>query len=83
MHRRMAGKKMEGNEDQRRRKAREAKRAGKLPSEEGATLGASKQPKHLPDDEDHVEKLQSIRQGKQPVLGHDVTTPQPRPRSRS
>jgi hypothetical protein len=79
----MTGKKMEGNEEQRRKKAREAKRAGRLPSEQGATQGASKQRKHLPRDEDHVEKLESIRQGKQPVIGHDVSTPHPRPRSRS
>lgn len=78
----MAGKKMEGNEEQRRQKARQAKRAGQLPSERAATQGASKQRKHLPHDEDHVEKLQSIRQGKQPVIGHDVSTPRPRPRSR-
>jgi ribosomal protein L25 (general stress protein Ctc) len=78
----VAGKKMEGNEEQRRKKAREAKRAGQLPSERGATYGASKQRKHLPHDEDHVEKLETIRQGKQPVLGHDVSTPRPRPRSR-
>jgi hypothetical protein len=32
--------------------------------------------------EGNVDKLQSIRQGKQPVIGHDVSTPQPRPRSR-
>jgi hypothetical protein len=78
----MTGKKMEGNEEQRRQKAREAKQAGKLPSEQAATQGASKQRKHLPHDEDHVEKLQSIRQGKQPVLSQDVSRPQPRPRSR-
>lgn len=78
----MSGKKVEGNEDQRRQKAREAKRAGRLPSDRGATQGASRQRKHLRQDEDHVEKLQSVRQGKQPVLGHDVSTPQPRPRSR-
>jgi hypothetical protein len=78
----MSGKKMEGNEEQRRQKAREAKRAGQLPSEQGATQGASKQRTHLPQDEDHGEKLQSIRRGKQPVIGHNVSTPQPRPRSR-
>jgi hypothetical protein len=78
----MSGKKMEGNEEQRRQKAREAKAAGHLASEHAATQGASKQRKHLPQDEDHVKKLESIRQGKQPILGHDVSTPQPRPRSR-
>ena len=78
----MSGKKMEGNEEQRRQKARQAKRAGDSPSEHAATQGASKQRKHLRQDEDHVEKLESIRRGKQPVLGHDVSTPRPRPRSR-
>jgi hypothetical protein len=79
---RMSGKKMEGNEEQRRQKARQAKRAGRSASEHAATQGASKQRKHLRQDEDHVEKLESIRQGKQPVLGHHASTPQPRPRSR-
>jgi hypothetical protein len=78
----MSGKKMEGNEEQRRQKGRQAKRAGLSASEQGATKGASKQRKHLRQDEDHVEKLESIRQGKQPVLGHDVSRPQLRPRSR-
>jgi hypothetical protein len=78
----MAGKKMEGNEEQRRRKAREAKRTGKLPSEYGATLGASKQRKHLPEHGDHVEKLAAIHEGKQPVAGQHVHHPRPRPRGR-
>ena len=39
----MAGKKMEGDEQQRRNKAREARRQGRAPSAQGATLGASKQ----------------------------------------
>jgi hypothetical protein len=79
---RMAGKKMEGNEQQRRRKAQDAKRTGRLPSEQGATLGASKQPHHLPSDEEHDEKLQTIREGKQPDPGQHVSTPRPRPSSR-
>jgi hypothetical protein len=78
----MSGKKMEGNEEQRRQKAREAKRHGSSASEQGASQGASKQRKHLPQDEDHVEKLESIRQGKQSVLAQDVSRPEPRPRSR-
>jgi hypothetical protein len=77
----MAGKKMEGNEEQRRKKAREARRHGQLPSEEGATLGASKQRKHVPQDEEHTEKLRAIREGKQPDL-HHAAEPAPRPRSR-
>jgi hypothetical protein len=74
----MAGKKMEGNEEERRKKAREARRHGKLPSEEGVTMGASKQRHHLPRDEDHAEKLQAIHKGKVPT----VSPPEPRPGSR-
>jgi hypothetical protein len=77
----MAGKKMEGNEEQRRQKAREAKRQGQRPSEAGATFGASKQRKHVPQDEEHTEKLRTIREGKQPAL-HHAAEPAPRPRSR-
>jgi hypothetical protein len=37
MDMRMSGKKMEGNEEQRRQKARQAKRGGRSASEHGAT----------------------------------------------
>jgi hypothetical protein len=78
----MAGKKMEGNEEQRRRKAREAKRKGDAPSARGASQGASKQRRHLPADEDHVTKLRSVHEGKQPDAGQHVSRPEPRPGSR-
>ena len=39
----MVRKKMEGNEEQKREAAREARRQGKLASEMDATTGASKQ----------------------------------------
>ena len=52
----MSGKKMEGNEQQRRRAAREARKRGNDPSAEGTTMGASKQRRHLPQDEDHQER---------------------------
>ena len=71
----MSGKKMEGDEQERRRKAREAKRHGHLPSADGATLGASKQRRHLPEDADHAEKLRAIHEGKQ----QSVHQPNPRP----
>jgi hypothetical protein len=74
-------KKMEGNEEQRRQKAREAKRQGRAPSEQGATQGASKQRRHLPADADHAHKLQSVRRGKQPDPGQHVSRPKPRPGS--
>ncbi|MGW2787728.1 hypothetical protein ACWC3X_42205 [Streptomyces populi] len=43
----MAGKKMEGNEEQRRAAAREAAAAGESPSARNETTGASKQRTHL------------------------------------
>jgi hypothetical protein len=75
----MAGKKMEGNEEQRRQKARDARRQGDAPSAHGETQGASKQRRHLPADEDHVTKLRSIHEGKQPDPGQHVSRPEPRP----
>jgi hypothetical protein len=77
----MTRKKMEGNEEQRRQKAREARRHGRTPSEQGATQGASKQRRHLPADAEHGAKLRGIRQGKQPDPGQHVSTPEPRPGS--
>jgi hypothetical protein len=78
----MVRKKMEGNEDQRRAKARDAKKHGRTASEQGETLGASKQRQHLPQDEEHAEKLEAIHRGKQPDPGQHVSEPEPRPRSR-
>ncbi|HEX7120702.1 MAG TPA: hypothetical protein VF212_18055 [Longimicrobiales bacterium] len=76
----MAGKQMEGDNRQRRGKARRARGRGRLPSEEGVTTGASKQRHHLRDDVDHVEKIETIREGKQAVIREN--TPEVRPRSR-
>lgn len=73
----MGGKKMEGNAEQKRQKARDARERGNDPSEEGVTTGASKQRRQLGTDEEHVEKLDSIRRGKQDVIGEN--TPEPRP----
>ena len=75
----MSGKKMEGNEEQKRQKAREARERGNAPSDESATSGASKQRKHL-DDGGHVERIETIREGQQEVIGEN--TPEPRPGSR-
>src|SRR5690606_14688024 len=76
----MGGKEMEGGNRQRRQKAREARRRGRLPGEEGVTTGASKQRDHLAVDEDHALKVETIRQGKQDVIREN--TPAVRPRSR-
>jgi hypothetical protein len=79
----MVRKKMEGNEEQRRKKARDAKRRGRLPSAERATEGASKQRRHLGGHASHEEKLKAIRQGKQPDPGIHVSQPEPRPGNRA
>lgn len=75
----MSGKQMEGNEQQRRGKAREARKRGNRASEEGGTLGASKQRQNV-DSDSHAEKLDKIREGKQKVIREN--TPEPRPGSR-
>ncbi|GAA1801999.1 hypothetical protein [Actinomadura chokoriensis] len=72
----MVRKKMEGNETQRRQKAREARAAGSSPSAEQGTTGASKQdhtrPAHEP--HHHAERLEGIHRGKQQDM-----TPKPKP----
>jgi hypothetical protein len=55
---------MEGDNEQRRNAAREARRAGKLPSEAGATLGASKQRKEARGADSHQERLEQKNAGK-------------------
>ncbi|WP_018656334.1 hypothetical protein [Actinomadura flavalba] len=72
----MGGKKMEGDENQRRKKAREARRAGSTPSAENVTTGASKQPHSAPehDPHHHAERLANIHRGKQ-----QDTSPRPKP----
>ncbi len=63
------GKQMEGDNRQRRRLARLARKLGKRPSELQATTGASKQREHEERDEDHETKLMRRRQGKQASVG--------------
>jgi hypothetical protein len=61
----MAGKEAEGNEEQRRAAAREARREGSTPSAEKVTTGASKQPSHLSRHVPHEEKVARQHEGKQ------------------
>lgn len=63
----MAGqnRNMEGNAEQKRAAAREAREQGKAPSEMSATTGASKQRKEAPDDASHQEKMDLKHEGKQ------------------
>jgi hypothetical protein len=72
----MSGKQMEGDNRERRNKAREARDKGNAPSEEGATQGASKQREKV-GDVDHREKIETIRKGKQDVIQQN--TPEPKP----
>jgi hypothetical protein len=62
----MAGQQrnMEGDSEQRRRAAREARSQGKRPSEVGATLGASKQRKETKRQASHQERLDTKRERK-------------------
>ncbi len=61
----MSGKKMEGSEEERRQKARDARERGREPSGEQSTTGASKQRHHVRQKADHDERLESRHRGKQ------------------
>ncbi|HVE79378.1 MAG TPA: hypothetical protein VNA89_10975 [Gemmatimonadaceae bacterium] len=69
---------MEGDADQRRAAARDARRRGKRPSEEGATLGASKQRKEAKKGASHQERLELRAEGKRGA----GTSGKPRPGNR-
>ena len=71
-------RKMEGDENQRRKAAREARSEGKAPSEVGATLGASKQMKQAKTDASHQEKMDTRGKGKRTP----GTSGKPRPGNR-
>jgi hypothetical protein len=57
-------KQMEGDNEQRRAAAREARERGESPSEAGATTGASKQRRHLGNEASHEEKMDGPGRGK-------------------
>lgn len=61
----MAGKKMEGDENQRRARARQARESGSTPSAELVTKGASKQRLRTGQKEPHQERLAAGNRGKQ------------------
>lgn len=60
----MSGKQMEGDNRERRRRARGANRSAQSPSEAEVTLGASKQREHQPHSEDHETRLNARYKGK-------------------
>jgi hypothetical protein len=74
------GRQMEGDNKERRKRAKEARREGKKASEVGATLGASKQRTEADSKMSHQERLDLIREGKHDVIREN--TPETRPGSR-
>jgi hypothetical protein len=76
----MAGQErnIEGDNEQRRRAARDARASGKRPSEVGATLGASKQRKATERSASHQERVDTKAEGKRAA----GTSGKPRPGSR-
>lgn len=77
----MGGKKMEGNEEQKRAAARDAREEGKSASEVGASSGASQQRTEAGDNMTHQQRLDLKREGKPDQLEQDET-PTARPGSR-
>ena len=76
----MAGQQrnMEGDNEQRRKAAREARKEGKRPSEVSATLGSSKQRKETKRSASHQERLETKGEGKRGA----GTSGKPRPGNR-
>jgi hypothetical protein len=69
---------IEGDANQRRKAARDAKAQGKKPSEMGATLGASKQRKEAKSNASHSERVAQRSEGKRAA----GTSGKPRPGNR-
>lgn len=79
----MAGQQrnMEGSPEQKRAAARAAHEHGHLPSEEGATTGASKQRAKAPHNASHQEKMDLKHEGKA-AKGQDTDHERARPGNR-
>lgn len=76
----MGGKQMEGDNRQRRDAAKEAREAGKQPSETGATQGSTQQRTKAGESATHQEKIDLKREGKPDTIAPN--TPETRPGSR-
>lgn len=70
----------EGNAEQKRAAARDAKAKGKRPSETGSTTGASKQRKEAPSGASHQEKLELKHEGKRDAIPGEDARPGSRER---
>lgn len=69
---------MEGDNEERRRRARDARQRGKSPSASGVTYGASKQRAESKADASHQERMESHGRGKRT----SGTSGKPRPGNR-
>jgi hypothetical protein len=70
-------KQMEGDQTQRRKKARVARDHGRTASEEASSTGASKQREHRSRNERTPRKLPDVRRGKQPSVRQGIAHPNP------
>jgi hypothetical protein len=70
-------KQMEGDNRQRRQTARLAREQGRKPSEIRGTLGASKQRTEAGPEMTHQQKIDLMREGKQPVIEQHTSQGQP------
>jgi hypothetical protein len=71
------GKQMEGDNRERRKRAKEARSEGKQASEVGATLGSSKQRTEADQNMTHQEKIDLMREGKHEVIRENTPTTRP------
>ena len=71
------GKESEGDNRQRRDKADQARKDGRNPSDEAATLGSSKQRNKVDSEADHEERLETKNEGKQDSLTRSKNEPRP------
>jgi hypothetical protein len=78
----MAGKKMEGSEEQKRQAAREARREGMSASEAGSSTGGSEQRAESSRGDSHQERMDLKRAGKQDTLHDEGKGSAARPGSR-
>lgn len=76
----MGGKQMQGDNEQRRKAAKDARDSDQKASEVGASTGAAKQRTESDENASHQEKLDLKREGKQDVIAPN--TPEARPGSR-
>lgn len=73
----MSGKRMEGNEDQKRQAAREARESGKSASEIGASTGSTQQRQEAKGDMSHQQRIDLKREGKPDEISENTSEARP------